>query len=230
MSLDTLAKLTLAPWLMAQGRAVRRRALALPEPLGPRQGQGGTGPALSLLIAGDSSAAGVGASHQRTALSGQLARELGQRFHLDWQLEARTGASSASTLAHLKSIPERHFDTALLILGVNDVTGNVSLSRWMQTQRELHDLLRTRFGALQILRTALPPMGRFPLLPQPLRWTLGQTANRFDRALARLCAEATDTLHIPFDLPHRSVFSAKDGFHPSEKAYELWASLIAARI
>ena len=56
-------KLALAPVLVAQALRTRRRAPVLPEPAGPRQGCVGQGESeLRLLIAGDSSAAGVGVS------------------------------------------------------------------------------------------------------------------------------------------------------------------------
>lgn len=62
------AKLALAPVLLHQGRTVRRTALWLPEPAGPRQGVAGGGePRLRLLVVGDSSAAGVGLQHQSQA-------------------------------------------------------------------------------------------------------------------------------------------------------------------
>ena len=57
-------KITLGPLLLWQGRAVRARALKLPEAAGPREGREGQGaPALRLLVVGDSSAAGVGVEH-----------------------------------------------------------------------------------------------------------------------------------------------------------------------
>ena len=72
-------KLALAPLLVAQALATRRRAPVLPEAEGPREGRVGRGAgALRLLIAGDSSAAGVGVAHQRDALAGHLTRALHQ--------------------------------------------------------------------------------------------------------------------------------------------------------
>ena len=71
-------KLALAPLLVAQAVRTRKRAPVLPEPAGPRQGCVGQGDGveLRLLIAGDSSAAGVGVAHQDQALAGHLSRAL----------------------------------------------------------------------------------------------------------------------------------------------------------
>ena len=227
MATDTIAKIALAPVLLMQALQVRRRALILPEPSGPRRGKLGQGPALRLLILGDSSAAGVGASHQSLALSGQLAQILGQKCALDWQLEAETGATSASALARLETLPQQRFDAAIVALGVNDVTRAVPLARFLARRRAIHGLLRSRFGVTTIIASGLPPMGHFPLLPQPLRWTLGRTARRFDDALATLCAADPGSCHLPLDLPFEPQFVAADGFHPSEVAYAKWAGLLA---
>jgi len=227
---DTAARIALAPVLVAQGIPVRRKALILPEPPGPRCGDTGTGPTLCLLILGDSSAAGVGASHQSTALSGQLAKALGQSRALHWQLKAETGATSATALQHLRTLPDSQFDTAIVVLGVNDVTGSVPLSRWLSRRRAIHSELQNRFGVRHIIASGLPPMGHFPLLPQPLRWALGRTARRFDAALADLCANQSNTTHLPLHLPFEPRYVAPDGFHPSEPAYSQWAAMLAPLI
>ena len=226
MAADFFAKIALSPILIAQALQVRRTAQLLPEPPGPRQGDTGHGPGLSLLILGDSSAAGVGASHQTNALSGQLAQTLARHKSLRWQLEAETGATSASALAHLNSLEPVAFDTAIVVLGVNDVTHQVSLSRFLSRRREIHDTLRKRFKINNIIASGLPPMGHFPLLPQPLRWTLGRSAFRFDTALARLCSDDPNAMHLPLNLPFEPKYVATDGFHPSEAAYAKWAEML----
>src|SRR5664279_2596643 len=92
------AKVALAPLLVAQAVATRRRAQVLPEAQGPREGELGTGsgPALRVLIAGDSSAAGVGVESQEQAVAGHLVRALhgatGRR--IAWALRARSGLTT----------------------------------------------------------------------------------------------------------------------------------------
>ncbi len=69
--LDIATRVALGPLLVAQATRLRRTALELPEPRGARAGTIGRGtPVLRLLVAGDSSAAGVGA---RTAARGTRA-------------------------------------------------------------------------------------------------------------------------------------------------------------
>ncbi len=221
------AKLTLAPLLLAQGMGVRKRALILPEAPGPRDGVAGQGPLLRLLIVGDSSAAGVGAADQDEALAGQLVARLARRFQVEWRLIARTGATTASTLRHLERVPAGNYDLALVVLGVNDVTHGVPLGRWLAQQAELRGLLHGRFAVRRVLSSGLPPMGAFPALPQPLRWVMGASARRFDRALAEATAAEPFASHLAFDLGLEPGLMAADGFHPGPAGYALWAEQLA---
>ena len=103
----------LAPLLVAQALHVRRVTPRLPEAEGERCGQLGTGPALRLLILGDSAAAGVGASHQHDALAGQLAKRLAPRYSLAWRLLATSGDRSADARRKLAAAPDAVADVVL---------------------------------------------------------------------------------------------------------------------
>lgn len=226
-----LTYLALAPLLLAQGLWVGRRALRLPAPPGPRSGKVGSGPLLRLLILGDSSAAGVGAPSQDAALSGQLQAALGDWFTLDWQLVARSGWRTGQALTIMRALPARRYDAAVLALGVNDVTRQVPLRRWLDQQSELAAHLVRARSVRRIYVSGVPPMGGFPLLPQPLRGYIGARAQAFDQALAEACAADRARLHLPFD---RALLSpqmmAKDGFHPAPPLYQHWAAQLAAAI
>ena len=226
---EQVLRAVLLPVLVAQALQVRRKALRLPEASGPRDGVAGDGPVLRLLIAGDSSAAGVGVAVQDQALAGRLVAELAGAFEVHWRLEARTGADSAETIRRLAGL-DGTFDVVVTALGVNDVTGLVRGRVWMERQRLLSALARERFAARLIVTSGLPPMGRFPLLPQPLRWMLGRQARRFDAGLADLAAAAPDIAHVRFDLPLSPADMAEDGYHPGAAIYAEWARLVAGVI
>jgi lysophospholipase L1-like esterase len=227
---DVLARIALLPLLLAQAVNVRRKAVFLPEPPGKRSGREGSGPPLRLLIAGDSAAAGVGAPSQSAAVSGQLVAALASHYQVDWRLEANTGATTRTSLDKLSQLPPEPFDIAIIAVGVNDVTRVTTRHQWIVQQNALHQLLQDRFGVTRILACGLPPMGLFPLLPQPLRWILGQQANRLDRALAALAAHNAVVQHLPFEFPRKPGFFAEDGYHPSEMAHAFWAKVLAKEI
>jgi lysophospholipase L1-like esterase len=220
----------LLPLLLAQAINVRRTAVFLPEPPGARSGSMGNGPPLRLLITGDSAAAGVGAPSQSAALSGQLVSALAAHYRVTWRLEAVTGATTKTTLAGLSQLPPEPFDVAVIALGVNDVTKVTSQHQWITRQKALHQLLQDRYGITRIFACGLPPMGLFPLLPQPLRWILGQQADRLDAALAEIAADNASVQHLPFEFPTEAEFFAEDGYHPSAQAHALWANVLAGHV
>lgn len=229
-ALDQILRLALLPLLILQAILVRRRALVLPEPSGPRSGRRGQGTLLRILIAGDSSAAGVGVDHQDHALSGQLSARFSKQFEVLWRLEATTGHCTRDTLTRLEALPKQHFDVVVLALGVNDVTGGTSRRRFHRQQSNLLELLQDRFAPSLILINGVPQMQHFPALPQPLAWVLGQQAARLDEVLARLSNQDAAVVHLPFELPQDPDLAATDGYHPSARAYHLWAEILAEKI
>lgn len=225
-----IAKYALGPLFIVQGLQLRRRALVLPEPEGPRQGRTGNGPSLRLLIMGDSSAAGVGVDTQDQALSGQLVSALSPHLDVTWQLEAKTGDTTKATLQRLQQLPEAQFDAVVQALGVNDVTSGIPASLWMRRQRQLHQLCRDRFHARRFYLSGLPPMRRFPLLPWQMQLVFGGEAERFDNLLKLYATTTGDMQHIAFDQPLDPTMMASDGFHPGAEVYRLWAQALADRI
>ncbi|GAA6164548.1 SGNH/GDSL hydrolase family protein [Pelagimonas sp. KU-00592-HH] len=227
IALDQVARVLLLPVLVAQGVWLGARAMKLPEPPGPRAGMVGKGPALRLLILGDSSAAGVGAMSQDTALSGQLTRLLAEHVHLDWHLEGETSATTKTSLAKLSRLPDQRFDIAILIHGVNDTTRFTPQKKFHARQSALIRALHERHGVRNFVLSGVPPLRHFPLVPQPLRWVLGKHADRLDAVLADIARADDGVTHLPLTLPYEPRFTAIDGFHPSEAAYAVWAEMLA---
>ncbi|MFT3664854.1 SGNH/GDSL hydrolase family protein [Piscinibacter sp.] len=229
-------KLALAPLLVAQAVATRRRAPRLPEAEGARQGQVGEGERLALLIVGDSSAAGVGVATQDAALAGHLTRALAAeaRRRVHWRLVAQSGITSARALELLRRERAGPAQIAVAVLGVNDVIDQVSPARAVRQRAALADWLRQSAGVRHVVFAPLPPLHRFPLLPQPLRRVLGDDARRHDEALARWAATREDVSHVPIELALGPEHMADDGFHPGEPVYratgEALAHFIARRL
>lgn len=226
------AKLLLSPVLVAQAIATRRRAPALPEAAGPRQGRVGDGPPLRVLIVGDSSGAGVGVSTQDEALAGHLTRSLAARLprRIDWALHARSGITTAAALAMLQDEPPAPADIAVVMLGVNDVVGQVPSHRAAAHRAALADWLRAHAGVHHVVFAPLPPMHRFPLLPQPLRWVAGRDAARHDAAMAAWAGTRDDVSHVPIAIDLGPHAMAADGFHPGEPVYRCCGEALARHI
>jgi lysophospholipase L1-like esterase len=229
-------KLVLAPVLVAQALRTRRRALVLPEAAGPRGGVvgavDGARSVIRIVVAGDSSAAGVGVDHQDHAVVGHLARGLAHRLGgpVDWTLRARSGLTTHGVHALLEAEPVPPADVAIVISGVNDVVDLVPVRRALRHRATLAERLLARGAARHVVFAALPPVHRFPLLPEPLRRVMGSDARRHDAALARWAADEAYVTHCPIDVDLDASTMAPDGFHPGEPVYRACGEALAAHV
>jgi lysophospholipase L1-like esterase len=225
-------KLALTPVLVAQALRTRSRMPRLPEAAGDRHGAVGKGAPLRLLIAGDSSAAGVGVVTQRQALAGQLGARLAEACgaRVEWRLVARSGLTTAQTLHLLQREGTGHADVAVIVTGVNDVVDQVPSHRAVSAREVLANWLRNAAGVHHVVFAPLPPIHHFPGLPQPLRWVAGSDAQRHNRALQRWAATRSDVSCVEMEMPLERGMMAADGFHPGAPAYRYCAGAIASHI
>ncbi|MEM6704747.1 MAG: SGNH/GDSL hydrolase family protein [Acidobacteriota bacterium] len=220
-----------SPILLLQGRSVRRRAPRFPGAEGPDRGRfGERGQTLRLLGLGDSIVAGVGAPTLSVSMVGTAARLASERFEarVAWQSRGEIGARAKQVREIAEKVGiEAEPDFVVLSVGVNDVTGAARTAAW---QRDLEALLRTlraRFPAATIVFAGLPPLGGFPLLPNPLRTLLGWRARWFDEVARRKIEETSNAVFVPITFETtRSAFS-EDGFHPSEASHLVFGQTIA---
>ena len=226
------AKLALTPILVAQALRTRARMPRLPEPAGEREGRIGRGPLLRLLIAGDSSAAGVGVVDQGDALAGQLTQALVRQggVSVEWRLLARSGLNTEQTHRLLEAEASGPADIAVIVTGVNDVVEQVASHRAVAAREALANWLRNARGVRHVVFAPLPPVHRFPGLPQPLRWVAGRDARRHNAALVRWASTRPDVSVAAVALPLEPSAMASDGFHPGALAYRVCGEAIAQHI
>ncbi|QQX79017.1 SGNH/GDSL hydrolase family protein [Shewanella sp. KX20019] len=221
-----------APVFFLQGRFVKKNTPKLPEAAGERVGKIGVGPEVSLLLLGDSAAAGVGVNEQKQALSGTVTAGLAAHFRVSWQLLAKSGFNTEQTLNMLKKKHHQQplcFDIVVVSLGVNDVLSPISAAKWRSQQRELIQFLTSEVKCRQLILTEVPPMGGFPALPQPLRWFLGQRSDEFNQQLSRLSMSGKFTL-LDFSDVLQPDLMATDGFHPGAEIYRHWGKSVVETI
>ncbi len=220
--LDVATRIAFGPVLIAQAARLRRTAIDLPEPHGLRHGSVGRGPlALRLLVAGDSSAAGVGARTQREALAHPLAALLAQRLGgvVRWKLVAESGLTSEGVLHRLVRSRPHAADIAVIVVGVNDITKDVPLAFALRQRQHITDWLHIHAGVRHVVFPALPEMELFPAVPKPLAWYAGQAARRNNRAQARWAARNAGVSHVIMDGVADPSLFCKDGFHPAPALY-----------
>lgn len=228
-------KLALSPLLVVQAVLTRARLPRLPEAGGDRAGIVGAAaaPPLRLLIAGDSSAAGVGVDTQEQALAKPLAAIVAQAAsrRVSWTLHARTGLSTAATHALLRDAALEAADVAVIVTGVNDVIELVPSHRAVTAREALANWLRNGAGVQHVVYAPLPPVHQFPGLPQPLRFIAGTDARRHNDALAAWSRTRADVSCVDLSsvVLHRRDM-ARDGFHPGEPVYRACAEAIGRHV
>ena len=227
----------LLPLLWFQGRQVRQKKPELPEAAPPFRGQAGSqGKKLSVLVVGESTAAGVGAKVHDVALAGQLARYLSLNLKqtVEWQAIGRSGIKSKGLLYELfpekikPVLQQQPVDLVVISMGVNDAKGFIPRRQWKQNIKRVIMAIR-QYSDATIILTGVPPLEKFPELPRPLSSVLGARARIISRQLdelSRLDIERIFYLPMKPDLNNGDL--ASDGFHPSEKAYASWGEQLSS--
>lgn len=229
-----MALVPLLPVFFLQGYFARRGALRLPEADPPCAGtcDAGAGhdqPPLRIAVLGESPVAGVGVTSHAESLAGQLGEHLARMTGrpVAWRAIGENGVTIREVRERLVSELEGFGpDVVTVALGVNDTTALTPLSRWA---REL-DGLRADIGGRDgpfVVFNAVPPMGRFVGVPQPLRAVLGVRSGLLDRVLEARAAELPGTAYLRPRFPLERACMAEDGYHPSAYGYGLWARQLA---
>ena len=220
----------LFPFALPQAIRLKRTATRLPPPACATEGVVGEGERLRLVGVGDSVIAGVGVDRLQDAFVGQatqaLAQTLGRKVH--WSVHGRSGARAETLLSEfLPTLPDESADVILLSVGVNDITGLVPLPVWKARLARIIASLRRHSPNAVIGLAGVPPLGGFPLLPEPLRFASGQRGKTFDRAGRRIVRRFAGVVHMPVEFEATHDNFCDDGFHPSQKSYALFGRRMA---
>ena len=233
-ALSAASFILLAPILFVQGRRVRRVTPRLPPADGPHQGIVAGPRPLRLLIAGESTAVGVGVVTHDEGLAGQTARALAAATGrgVSWRVLGRSGASARHLVAEfIAPAAPIDADVVVIALGVNDTISVSPVGRWVKALEALFDGVRGTSSGAVVIVSGVPPLQIFPAFPAPLRHVLGLRARVLDRAAVRWAGRHAGVTHgpplttAPADVP--AMFCA-DRFHPSAAGYARWGAALAA--
>lgn len=228
-----LSTLALLPILLIQGTKVRKNTPRLLEAGGERAGTTGEGQPLSLLILGDSAAAGVGVETQQDALSGVIISELQNEYRLQWKLQAKTGDTTQQIYQTVQQLDQQCYDVIVTSMGVNDVTKLTSAKSWLKQQQQLFSYIQQQFQPKLIIVSGVPPMQHFPALPNPLAWLFGKYAAQMNQVLQQWLAPQPQFHFIQYDVETFQAMNlpmASDGFHPSKEIYAIWGKQVATLV
>ena len=216
----------LLPILKWQGKKLRKNIVVLPEAQGPRSGSTGVGQKLSILIIGDSSACGVGVKSMSKSLAGYLIKALSRNYECNWKIIAKSGLKTSDLIRLIEEEPVSLFDLVIISIGMNDITSGVSRERWLKELNTLKILVQNKFKTTRFIFCPMPPVGKFKIIPNPLKLILALKVNLFNVSLSEICNKDPNSTYLLINLTFGEEMLASDGFHPSEKFYKLWGLAI----
>ncbi|MFD0850919.1 SGNH/GDSL hydrolase family protein, partial [Actinomadura adrarensis] len=166
------------------------------------------------------------------ALPGFLAAALRERHPcgVTWSVAGKNGATARKVFREIvPSLNGLNPDIIVITIGVNDLMRRRPLRSWSLDLTALIAAVRGKYANAKVILAGMPPVHRFPALPQPLRSVMGGRARAMDRVMQEV-ARTYGALHVPM-FPEMAAADpalfASDGFHPSPAGYRLWAQDLA---
>lgn len=186
------------------------------------------GARLRLLIVGDSTGVGTGASAPRESVAGQLAREF-PLLHIENR--ARDGATLADVARQLDG--RARFDMVLVQAGGNDVIRLRGLDDLRDDVDRIVALAQQRADRVVLMPAG--NIGNAPFFRAPLSWWMtwrSRQLHRFVREAAeRHAAVYVNLFHEHADDPFvaQPGLNARDGLHPSDAGYRAWFDALVSQ-
>ena len=181
-----------------------------------------------LLIVGDSTAVGTGASSPGASLAGLLAQAYPG---LDIENRGRDGATFSELTPQLEG--SSRFDAVLILAGGNDV---IRLRDLDKAVRQLDGAIRlARLRADTVVVMPAGNVGNAPFFLAPLSWWMSSRSRQL-HALVQAAAAQQGASYVnlfkerrddPF--AQRPELNARDGLHPSDEGYRLWFKELMAQ-
>ena len=189
---------------------------------------------IKYIAAGDSTAAGEGASSVDKTYTYRLAQELSVTNKIEYRNVGVRGAQTQDFIdSQLQKIIDYQPDVITLSIGANDITHLNSPNKIIANFKTIVKTLQEKTSA-QIYLTDIPILDQTTLLPYPYRKYLGYQTKKIN---PQILALENDRVHI-VDIynfgwgkyPDVNVTFASDGFHPSDEGYNNWTNAFLSRM
>lgn len=175
----------------------------------------------TVLVVGDSTGVGTGASSPADSIAGRL----GAAFpHVSIINRAANGARTLDVLMQLAGAAPGRYDLVLVHAGGNDVLRRTPL-RALEPQVETVMRLARKLSP-NVIVTTIPNIGLLPMFFPPLSWWMSRRARQvcgiYAAAAREHGAQYIEFFHKRGDCPlmgDPARYFARDGFHPSNDCY-----------
>ena len=219
-------QLRLYPWipfLVYQAKQVRKSSPKLPSQSSLLTlGQGEN----HILLLGESTVAGVGASAPAHTLAGNFYRLLGESFQIETigKKGLRVKDALSLYLQHRKTQVQKS-QGAILFLGANDCFLLTSPYAFKKEVEALILQIQINTSAQWIYLAAIPPVHLFPAFSKKMQSFLQVQRNYLQAELEKIASNHPKVIYqeIPMDL--QPEFFSADGVHPSDLGYQKIAEL-----
>lgn len=187
-------------------------------------------PLARLLVVGDSTAVGTGASQPAETVAGRIGRAFPQVAIVN---RGRDGAKTAAVTEQLGNPGDASFDAILIQVGGNDILRFTGVARLREDLEAVLRSAKAQTGLVVMMSTG--DVGRAPAFPWPVDKYYSWKSKRVRQMILSLVAEE-DVEFIDLYNPRPDnpfyrdpeTYYAHDGLHPSGKGYGLWYDKLIA--
>ena len=218
------------PLLWYQGMRLKREVprLATPgdRPFGICKGKEKE---FNILGLGESPMAGVGIAKHAFTLTGLTADRLNKILgcSVNWKIVAEIGISLKNLNKLIREQSYENADLVLVSMGGNDVFELTPPWVWKNNINTCVKLLFQNYKKPLILFSPVPPVGRFPAIPNPLRSTFSFWGLLLQASLAQTINSMDNAYLLDERFPDGKEYYLEDGIHPSPLAYDPWSEKLA---
>jgi lysophospholipase L1-like esterase len=219
-------QLRLYPWipfLVYQAKQIRKTSPRLPSQSSLLTlGQGEN----HILLLGESTVAGVGASSAEHTLAGNFQRLFGESYQIETIGKKGLRVKEALSLYHQhRQAQKPKSKGVILFLGANDcflLTSPVAFKKEVET---LIHQIQLNTSAQWIYLAAIPPVHLFPAFSKRMQFFLYRQRNYLQAELEKIAESNPKVIYhgIPMDL--QPEFFSADRIHPSDLGYQKIAEL-----
>jgi lysophospholipase L1-like esterase len=179
---------------------------------------------MDILVLGDSTGVGVGASRPEDSIAGRLATLLGATYV---ENRAVSGAQVADMQVQLNEASLQKYNVILIQVGANDVTHFHSAKKSADTLAPIIEKASSLSKHVYVMLAG--NVGATTNFPPPLRPIYTSLTLQYHQEFAKMAASEGATYINLYEPPATDPFTAnpakylaEDGFHPSSAGYELW--------
>lgn len=177
-----------------------------------------------ILIIGESTAAGVGASSPETTFASYLYKAGKREVEvLNLGKNGLKAEALPRLLSHAKPDIPSSFDQVVILIGANDCFKFTPPSKFRKELESFIGIFEKMEQTKLVFIPAIPPVNHFPAIPGLLRFFLGVHRYILNKEIDQLSRKLDKLYFHDWKTSFTDEFFASDGIHPSDLGYEKMA-------